>query len=40
MFDDYMERYKEWFTSGYVEEDNIFEELEALKDNEADSAGS
>lgn len=36
MFDDYMERYKEWFTSGYVEEDNIFEELEALKDNEAE----
>ena len=36
MFDDYMERYKEWFTSGYVEEDNIFEELEEIKDNEAE----
>ena len=36
MFDDYMDRYKEWFTSGYVEEDNIFEELEGIKDNEAE----
>ena len=36
MFDDYMERYNEWFTSGYVEEDNIFEELEDIRDNEAE----
>ena len=34
MFDDYMEKYKEWFTSGFVEEDNIFEELEDIRDNE------
>lgn len=34
MFDDYMERYKEWFTSGYVEEDNILEELEDIRGDE------
>ena len=34
MFDDYMEKYKEWFTSGFVEEDNIFEELEDIRDDE------
>ena len=34
MFEDYMERYKEWFTSGYVEEDNILEELEDIRGDE------
>ena len=36
MFDDYMDRYKEWFTSGYVEEDNILEELEEIRGDEAE----
>lgn len=36
MFDDYMDRYKEWFTSGYVEEDNILQELEDIRGNEAE----
>ncbi|MBR2546718.1 MAG: phospho-sugar mutase [Eubacterium sp.] len=36
MFDDYMDRYKEWFTSGYVEEDNILEELDDIRGNEAE----
>ena len=32
--EDYLKRYEEWFKSGFVEEDNIFEELEDIRDDD------
>ena len=29
--EDYLKRYEEWFKSGFVEEDNIFEELDGVE---------